>query len=118
MATLLNRVCTLCDTETWLENGFVQCECTEVPQFDWSTGVLETPSYWSDDVDALMQYRQKHYEGMIDRQSDTIVELNKKIHELEQENKKYTETIFELRGENYAMRERIANLEKMITKKA
>ena len=118
MSTLLNRVCTLCETETWLEDGFVQCDCIKIGEYEWAHGVIETPLCWNDDVDALMHYRQKHYEGMIDRQSDSIVELNKKIQELEQENKGYTETIFELRGENYAMRERIENLEKMITKRA
>lgn len=104
MASLLNRVCTMCKTETWLEDGFVQCDCIKVSEYDWAHGVLETPLWWKDDVDALMQYRQKHYEGMIDRQAETIVE--------------YEELIFNLRGENYALRERVENLEKMITRNA
>lgn len=111
MTTLLNRICTLCETETWQEGGFVQCDCLTVPEYEWSMGVIETPKQWDDDIDALMCYRQKHYEGMIDRQAEIIVFLKK-------ENKEYEELIFNLRGENYALRERVANLEKMITKKA
>ena len=111
MTTLLNRVCTLCETETWLEGGFVQCDCRTVPEYEWSMGVIETPKHWDDDVDALMYYRQKHYEGMIDNQSELIVLLRK-------ENKEFSELIFDLRGENYALRERVANLEKMITRSA
>jgi len=114
MTTLLNRVCTLCETETWLEDGFVQCDCIKVSEYDWANGVLETPLCWNDDVDALMHYRQKHYEGMIDRQSDTIVELNKKIYELEQECKEYEATIFDLRGEGYEYRQQVARLHEEI----
>ena len=53
MTTLLNRICTLCETETWLEGGFVQCDCLTVPEYEWSMGVIETPKQWNDDVDAL-----------------------------------------------------------------
>ena len=104
MATLLNRVCTLCETETYREDGYVKCNCTEVHEEEWDTGVLETPKEWSDDIDALMHYRQQHYETMIDRQAANEVELKHYIWELERDNK--------------SLRERVANLEKMITRNA
>jgi uncharacterized coiled-coil protein SlyX len=111
MATLLNRVCTLCETETWLEDGFVQCDCIKIGEYEWAHGVIETPLCWNDDVDALMHYRQKHYEGMIDRQSDTIVKLNEEI------------AMWRRRYDNQEKQvdfllARVANLEKMITTKA
>ncbi len=98
MTTLLNRVCTLCETETWLEGGFVQCDCYIVPEYEWSTGVIETPKHW---VDMEIE----------DYQYSLILRLRK-------ENKEFSELIFDLRGENYALRERVANLEKMITRSA
>ena len=111
MSTLLNRVCILCETETWLEGGFVQCDCIKISKYEWAHGVIETPLCWNDDVDALMYYRQKHYKDMIDRHSDTIVKLNEEI------------AMWRRRYDNQEKQvdlllARIANLEKMITTKA
>lgn len=46
MATLLNRTCKECGVKTYEENGFVQCDCTEVDKDAWANGVCETPKDW------------------------------------------------------------------------
>ena len=61
--------------------------------------------------DVRKENLQKFNDGTIDKQGEVIVFLRN-------ENKELSELIFDLRGENYALRERVANLEKMITRKA
>jgi len=61
--------------------------------------------------DVRKENLQKFNDGTIDKQGEVIVFLRN-------ENKELSELIFDLRGENYALRERVANLEKMITRSA
>lgn len=118
MATLLYRVCKLCKSETYLEDGYVQCDCIKVYEEDWATGILETPKEWDSDIEAILYYRQERYEGMIDNLAGTNVDLRTQNTLLKQDNIELSALVFDLRSENYALRERVENLEKMITRSA